>query len=491
MPSLWNWGISVLGLLALPQCIQAKAVFAHFMVANTQNYTLADWTSDITLAKASSIDAFALNAGYGASENEQSFRNAFSVAQELDFKLFFSLDYSTTKNTTWPKEKVVDLLRNYSTHSAYFRHDNGQALVSTFEGFSAEDQWSDIKSELAKDKNVGKDKCCFFIPDWTSVGPKRASEPDVVDGLLSWDAWPYGAQEMNTTEDKLYMDILGTKPYVMPVSPWFYTNLKQFDKNWVWRGDDLWYTRWQQILGIQPQPEYVEIITWNDYGESHYIGPVREHALGVVTEGAPFDYVEGMPHDGWRANLPFLIQQYKSGGTGEGDNVKIEEEVLTAWYRLSPANACGDGKTSGNSEESGQKLLKPGEVLEDKVFFSAVLESNADVKVSIGDQTRTAEWSDRPDGGKGMYYGSIGFERQTGEVVVALERDGETLAEMKGNEISDSCPRNLTNWNAWVGNATAKKTGQTADGDAGENVSVKLGLGSVWVLGIAAFLIDL
>lgn len=30
--------------------------------------------------------------------------------------------------------------------------------------------------------------------------------------------------------------------------------------------------RWLEILELQPP--FVEIITWNDYGESHYIGPL-------------------------------------------------------------------------------------------------------------------------------------------------------------------------------------------------------------------------
>jgi len=69
---------------------------------------------------------------------------------------------------------------------------------------------------------------------------------------------------MTTVGDESYVAALGGKPYMMPVSPWFFTNLPGYGKNWVWRGDDLWYDRWQQVLEISP--EFVEIITWNDYG---------------------------------------------------------------------------------------------------------------------------------------------------------------------------------------------------------------------------------
>lgn len=45
-----------------------------------------------------------------------------------------------------------------------------------------------------------------------------------------------------------------------------------YSKNWVFPSDLLWFRRWNEILTMGPQ--FLEIITWNDYGESHYIGPL-------------------------------------------------------------------------------------------------------------------------------------------------------------------------------------------------------------------------
>jgi hypothetical protein len=59
---------------------------------------------------------------------------------------------------------------------------------------------------------------------------------------------------------------------MMPISLWFFTNLPGFHKNWLWRGGSLWYDRWVQANYLQP--EFINIISWNDYGESHYIGPL-------------------------------------------------------------------------------------------------------------------------------------------------------------------------------------------------------------------------
>jgi len=72
---------------------EAAAVFAHFMVSNSHAYTTADWTSEIQLAQAAHIDAFALNIAY-AEGDDQSIANAFQVASSLGFRLFFSFDYA-------------------------------------------------------------------------------------------------------------------------------------------------------------------------------------------------------------------------------------------------------------------------------------------------------------------------------------------------------------------------------------------------------------
>jgi hypothetical protein len=52
------------------------------------------------------------------------------------------------------------------------------------------------------------------------------------------------------------------------------TNPKEvsYSKNWVFPSDLLWFQRWLEILTLGPT--FVEMITWNDYGESHYVGPL-------------------------------------------------------------------------------------------------------------------------------------------------------------------------------------------------------------------------
>ncbi|RHZ46584.1 uncharacterized protein CDV56_101148 [Aspergillus thermomutatus] len=424
--------------------LQGKTGKTH-AVANAINFTQETWTNDISAAQAAHIDAFALNIGYGLHNYELILNDAFTVAHQRNFKMFLSFDMG--QDPKWPADEIVQVIDNYVTGSAYYKHHDDKPLVSTFEGGQSADVWNDVKHNAQSE--------FFFVPDWSSLGIQAASSSPVVDGLMSWHAWPTGAHDMNTTLDEAYTAALAGRPYIMPVSPWFYTNLPVFHKNWAWRGDDLWYDRWQQVLALSP--EYVEIITWNDYGESHYIGPMHEDDLGIFAVGdAPFNYAEGMPHDGWREFLPYVIDLYKS----EGKNASLAREGVVSWYRLNPGSACLSGKTTpGQQATEGTNSSSPRSLMQDRVFYSALLESAADVTVSIGGANKTGSWTDTPSGQKGLYHGSVPIDGQTGEVEVTLSRSGELIAQMKGQAITTDCRKNhgYNNWNAWVGSAMAEK----------------------------------
>ncbi|SLM37963.1 alpha--glucanase [Lasallia pustulata] len=276
-------------MLAVAGAMQthAKAVFAHFIVGNSASSTPADWNDDINKAKAAGIDGFALNIAPGVSYTNTQLTNAYQAANAIGgFSLFLSFDYLATG--PWVASDVINTIETYAGNPSQYRYNN-QPLVSTFEGTNNIGDWPNIKAATG----------CFFVPDWTSLGPAGfQNQAGTADGAFSWDAWPqYPNAEVQS--DQAWISALGSKPYMMGVPPWFYTNLP--GKNWLWPSNDLWYNRWQQA--IQYQPELVEIISWNDYGESHYIGPIR--SPGIPSGAAR--YVDNMPHDDWRAFLPFYI----------------------------------------------------------------------------------------------------------------------------------------------------------------------------------------
>ncbi|KAL5336623.1 glycosyl hydrolase family 71-domain-containing protein [Aspergillus crustosus] len=367
--------LALMEVLLLACQAQAAVVFAHFMVANAENYTDADWHTDIGHAQTAHIDAFAMNMAYNEHATQDVLSAAFSASDSLGFKLFFSFDYAGNGN--WPEDDVISLINQYKDRSSYYYYKD-QPFVSKFEGPSRVEDWVFIKASTGS----------FFIPDWSSLGAGPAITTGVTDGLFSWAGWPWGPRDMDTYVDASYLD--EEWPYMMP----------------MWRGDDLWHDHWPEVLFLKP--DFVQIISWNDYGESHYISPLT---------------------------------------------AEVTEEKIVAWYRLSAAAACASGGTSGNTASQLQLELPPTEIAQDKIFYSAVLGSFSEVVVSIGGDKHTATWTVVPDDNVGAYHGSVDFDGRTGPVTVGLVRNEQTIAKIDGEAIGN-CAHDIQNWNAWVGSAT-------------------------------------
>ncbi|KAM0329895.1 hypothetical protein ACHAQA_004060 [Verticillium albo-atrum] len=427
--------------LSLGHIVDAKAVFAHFMTQNAASFKIPQWEAQIQLAKDAHIDGFALNIVWPWEDLMTQLSYAFTAANNKGFKMIFSFDYAASDpELGFPKDKVIELLKIYGPNGGYFKHSTGQPLASTFEGPSWYNDWPDIKKQTD----------AFFIPSYSSLGARRAMTTGVVDGLFNWGGWPEGPNNLNTVIDASYKEFLNGKAYMMPVSPWFYTNMPGFHgKNWLWRGDSLWSDRWNHVWFRDP--EYVQIVTWNDFGESHYIGPLDETQYEAFDRGnAPYNYVRGMPHDGWRLLLPYVIDTYKNGVA------TINRELLVGWYRLTPARTCGTGGTTGNTAQQMQTEYHPADVVQDKIFFSALLGSDATVSVTIGGSAASdATWTRKPKGGIGIYQGTASFGGKTGQVIITVNRGAAVVARMTGQSITTACtnPGGLSNFNAWVGSA--------------------------------------
>ena len=420
-----------------------KYVFAHFIVShplpqpyisanllfqagNAANMSPGDWASDIAMAKTAKIDGFAMNVAAGDPNTDRVLAAAYAAAENAgDFTMFLSFDYLSWG--AWDAGQVINKINQYKYSLAQFNYQ-GKPLVSTFEGVGSIGDWADIKAATG----------CFFVPDWSSLGPAGfASHLGTADGALSWDAWPKGAADKTVDADEAWMAMLGGKPFMMPVSPWFYTNLPNWGKNWLWRGDDLWYDRWQEVVRLQPA--MVEILTWNDFGEAHYIGPIHP---GGVPAGAK--YVEGMPHEGWLKFLPHYIDAYKSNNSTSLDGY---DEAITYWYKVNPGHSGSTGGTTGNNPGQGQPALPPQTVSQDKVFLSVLVAQPSDVIVSIGGAQPTSLCTMS----SGINHFSVPLNGQTGAVKIKVMRGDREIVTTTGPEITNSCKDGSVNWNAYVG----------------------------------------
>lgn len=67
--------------------------------------------------------------------------------------------------------------------------------------------------------------------------------------------WPNGASDMSNSTDVAWKEAVSPKTYMMGVSPWFFHSTTG-SQDWVWRGDDLWADRWEQVMDVEP--DFVE-----------------------------------------------------------------------------------------------------------------------------------------------------------------------------------------------------------------------------------------
>ncbi|THY82274.1 glycoside hydrolase [Aureobasidium pullulans] len=402
------------------------------MIGNTYGYSQQDYLNDIQAAHNAGIDGFALNFATNNvfASTDIALNDIYKAAESFgnSFRLFLSFDYAVVPD--WDPLTVVEYIDRYKTSSAQFKY-NGKPFVSTFEGPDRAADWENIKNQTG----------CFFIPDYSSLGAFGAASLPSVDGLLSWNAWPQYQDDVPKA-DQEYISALGGRPYMMPVSPWFFTNIPEYNKNWLWHSDELWPRRWDQVF--QLKPTFVELLTWNDWGESQYLAalPRSEDVIPAAARG----YVSAAPHVSWLSDLPYYIQKYKNGGSEPA--VGSYTPHITFWYRLNPKGSCSTGDTTCNSAKNGQTTYPPTDCAKDAVFFSVFTGSKATVHVSIGGEVQEPQVASSG----GVFHANVPFNSLTGLVeIAATMEDGSRLGPIYGPEISKECVGGQVNWNAWVG----------------------------------------
>ncbi|KAL3483274.1 alpha-1,3-glucanase/mutanase [Aspergillus germanicus] len=416
----------------------SRLVFAHFMVGICENrVSAADYDDDMKRAKSIGIDAFALNVGTDAySEGQLDY--AYESAANNDMKVFISFDFNWYN--TGQGSLVGQKIAKYANLPGQLIVD-GKVFVSTFVGDGVD--VNAIRSAAGQP--------IFFAPNFH---PERGTDISQVDGLFNWAAWDSNGRnkapkpgELVTVQqgDETYLNALNGKAYIAPVSPWFFTHFGpevSYSKNWVFPGDLLWYDRWQEMLTLGPR--FIEIITWNDYGESHYIGPLSSRH----NDDGASKWVNDMPHDGWMDMSKPFIAAYKNGATSV-DNY-ITEDLLVYWYRPAPRNVNCDATDTcmlpANNASGNYFYGRPDgwETLEDAVFVVTTLTEPATVTVNSGGNVHIFE---APAGASAftvpMGVGSQAFSISRNEQVI---QSGVSL-----KPILDGCVCGLYNFNPYVG----------------------------------------
>ncbi|KAJ7056835.1 glycoside hydrolase family 71 protein [Mycena amicta] len=414
-------GVTLAGIFACRAT--AQIVVAHFMAQNAFSYSQNDWANDINTAKATGIDGFALNIALTDYEVGK-VADAFVVAESSNFKLFFSFDMSRS----WQATDVVNLVASHANSPAMLRWNNS-VLVSTFSGEGNGNAFfQSIKTSLANQGISIALAPAFISYRDPSLANKLLSDFPSINGFFNWWSWPNDVNTVLTTDtDIAYRNAAHSRggPYIMSVSPW---QFKDIDANnaWVELGDTLWSYRWHQAIQ-DVKPDIIEIVTWNDYAESHYIGDINPNVdLGTA---AP-NYVNGFPHAAWRIVAQYFISWYKTGSAP-----KVANDVVVFWYRPHPKSvSCSGGWAPRMSTFPA-----------DAVFGLALLSSPATITLDIG--SNHAEWN----AGVGDSIGSVAFPVEDSQIpFIQIKRNGQTVKSGFGSVfVTQSC--NWYNFNPFVG----------------------------------------
>ncbi|KAF4973709.1 hypothetical protein FSARC_98 [Fusarium sarcochroum] len=419
-----------------------RLVFAHFMIGiSSSRQSSADYDDDMKRAKDAGIDAFALNIGVDTFTDTQ-LDYAYDSANRNGMKVFISFDFHFWE--TNDPAAVGQKVKKYAGHAAQLRVDD-RAFVSSFLG----DGLDANAVRSAAGSNI------FFVPNMTPWG----GSTNGIDGALNWIGWPNdgnnkapknGKSVSVADGDNSYKNWLNNKKYMAPVSPWFFTHFGpevDYAKNWVFPSGSLIFDRWNEVL--QKGFDMVEILTWNDYGESHYIGPLKNKH----NDDGASKWVNDMPHNGWLDLSKPYIAAYKNKDTNVAKY--IEKDQLVYWYRrnLKSLNCDATDTTAGRSPPEPNENYFQGrpdgwESMEDVVYVVSLLKSAGTVVVSSGGNTVTKEV---PAGAT-----LIKVNAAVGKQTFTLKRGGSNvLSDTSLMDISNVCPCGLYNFNAYVGTVAA------------------------------------
>ncbi|KAJ7449258.1 glycoside hydrolase family 71 protein [Mycena latifolia] len=356
---------------------QPKYVIAHFIVGNTYPYTLRDWNQDIALAASKGIDAFALDVG-GDPWQPARVADAYAAAksQGSSFKLFLSFDMGSLPcSSLGDATTLQNYIKTYQNHPNQFMY-KGRPLVSTFAGESCRFGAESLNEGWNIALKFGQ-PTIWFIPSFF-VDPATFPSLTVMDGAFHWNSgWPMGNYDVSFDSDSLYLSKLGGRSYMASVSPWFFTHYGRdtWNKNWIYRGDNwLFAQRWEQLIQNRNSIALAQVLTWNDFGESHYLGPI--HGAQPNSQA----WVNGFDHQGWLDLLAHYIVAFKTG-----QYPAISRDRIFLWARLYPT------KATVPSDRVGRPMN--ADWTEDRVWAVVLLKSPAQFTISCGSSRNSVELS--------------------------------------------------------------------------------------------------
>ena len=413
----------ILGCLCTPALAAQRMVFAHYMVTNqdyqgnsdpTQEAKIAAYEREIQQAQAAGIDGFALNVGGWLNQSYYIVYSAqmFEAAARLNtgFKLMFSADMCCG-NAMADVEDMVRRFANDPRYSQVYFKYNGEFVLTTFSGDAMGTAfWSQVKSDLASGSNPSTSTepsalaevagapsnvpvSIFLVPAffWGGEIPTTASVQQgfnqwspVIDGSFYWGI--AGVPGSGGTLDQIpssesYASVVhgGGKLYMAPICLQFWG--ANADRYFEYSGAAGMRKLWMDAINVT-HPEWVELITWNDFIEGSYISPIDDpnkypfanflDTTGVASSTLGYFH----SHSGATALLPYFISWYKTGV-----QPTIGNDAIYWLYRTQSQSSNPGVPTVSAATNYGP--------VADVIYVTANLAAPGTLKVTSGSQVST------------------------------------------------------------------------------------------------------
>lgn len=400
-----------------------RLVFAHYMLTNqdyqadggpAQEKKIAAYEREILQARSLGIDGFALNAG-GWLRQPYYIRYAaqmFEAAARLNdgFKLMFSADFCCGNAAA----DVEDMMRRFANNpryaKVYFRYQ-GKFVLTTFAGDRQGPRaWRQIRTDLLTGSNpstaaftkVLATVCgppsnaplpLFLVPAffWGGELPTRPTIEQqmnqwqsIIDGSFYWGIAGVpgsgGALDQLHSSDA-YSSVLQAnhKLYMAPVALQFWgANANRY---YEYSGAAGMRAMWMDAIQVS-HPDWVEIITWNDFIEGTYISPIEDpnrypNANFLTGSGVPLgirDYFHS--HAAGGDLMRYFIDWYKTG-----KQPAITSDTIYWFYRTQSIKT--DAEIPPVTHKYGP--------IHDAIYITANLTAPAILRVQSGRRTTTIQ----------------------------------------------------------------------------------------------------
>jgi hypothetical protein len=360
-------GIRIPGRYVFAWNLAYEMIYTAYGAAANDTTAIANNKRDIQDAQAYGVDGFLL-AFLNRSDQMNWAINMFEAARQLavanptqpPFLLFCASNAGGDAGdaSAWGDGKsfMYSLLSAFYNHPNYYKI-NGKLVVGAFVGTTNDAAWASVFTQLQNNQGVG----VYYCP---TLQDQSGSDFGNIPSLGSVSFWTGGTGDIGGTNQLMALNIANGKTAALHVS---------FSGSNYWSvpalgnvyfehfGGEGPRDEWMNILGMNPVPQFVAEITWNDFTENYMTPAYQANILYNA-----YDVQRILkPHSGYA-----LLHKYYARWYTTGVPPTITKDQLIYFYRTSPAN-------TNNSVNGYNTAL-------DSVFVTTMLTAPATLVITSG-----------------------------------------------------------------------------------------------------------